>query len=174
MKGFFKDPSNLKYSLNTIVPLVVFLTSLLSVVIGANVLTSARTHGAWMWVVVVCLFSSLCAFVVVRAMIQPISDLVKQAEKFVKFEELRKERGQMIEVYNNISAWSEAHADAAAAILKWVKAHDDVLLASTRYFGSDPLAAEPADSRADAAAGGGPHAADRAHPLDWSVPSRHT
>ena len=48
---------------------------------------------------------------------------------------------QMIEIYNNISAWSEAHADAAAAILKWMKAHDDVLLASTRYFGGDPLAA---------------------------------
>jgi signal transduction histidine kinase len=103
LKGFFKDPNNLKYSLNTIVPLVVFLTSLLSVVIGANVLTTAvRTHTAWVWVVVVCLFSSFCAFIVVRAMIQPISDLVKQAEKFVKFEELRKERGQMIEVYNLI------------------------------------------------------------------------
>jgi hypothetical protein len=49
----------------------------------------------------------------------------------------------MIEVYNNISAWSEAHADAAAAVLKWMKAHDEVLLASTRYFGGDPLAGEP-------------------------------
>ncbi|OPY79696.1 MAG: Sensor protein ZraS [Syntrophorhabdus sp. PtaU1.Bin058] len=108
MKGFFRDPSNLKYSLNTIVPLVVFLTSLLSVVIGANVLTVAvRTHTAWMWVVVVCLFSSFCAFIVVRAMIQPINDLVKQAEKFVKFEELRKERGQMIEVYNLIERLME-------------------------------------------------------------------
>jgi len=115
LKGFFKDPNNLKYSLNTIVPLVVFLTSLLSVVIGANVLTSARTHGAWMWVVVVCLFSSLCAFIVVRAMIQPISDLVKQAEKFVKFEELRKERGQMIEVYNlieHLMEYVKTRADA--------------------------------------------------------------
>ena len=107
MKGFFKDPGNLKYSLNTIVPLVVFLTSLLSVVIGANVLVPARTHTAWMWVVVVCLFSSFCAFIVVRAMIQPISDLVKQAEKFVKFEELRKERGQMIEVYKLIERLME-------------------------------------------------------------------
>jgi len=108
LKGFFRDPSNLKYSLNTIVPLVVFLTSLLSVVIGANVLTTTvRTHTAWMWVVVVCLFSSFCAFIVVRAMIQPISDLVKQAEKFVKFEELRKERGQMIEVYNLIERLME-------------------------------------------------------------------
>jgi len=115
LKGFFKDPNNLKYSLNTIVPLVVFLTSLLSVVIGANVLTSARTYGAWMWVVVVCLFSSLCAFIVVRAMIQPISDLVKQAEKFVKFEELRKERGQMIEVYNlieHLMEYVKTRADA--------------------------------------------------------------
>jgi hypothetical protein len=50
---------------------------------------------------------------------------------------------QMIDVYNNISAWSEAHADAAAAVLKWMKAHDDVLLAATRYFGGDPLAGEP-------------------------------
>lgn len=107
MKGFFKDPSNLKYSLNTIVPLVVFLTSLLSVVIGANVLVPARTYTAWMWVVVVCLFSSFCAFIVVRAMTQPISDLVKQAEKFVKFEELRKERGQMIEVYKLIERLME-------------------------------------------------------------------
>lgn len=50
---------------------------------------------------------------------------------------------QMIEVYNNIAAWSDAHAEAAAAVLKWMKAHDDVLLASTRYVGGDPLAGEP-------------------------------
>ena len=49
---------------------------------------------------------------------------------------------QMTEIYNNIAAWSDAHADAAVAILKWMKAHDDVLLASTRYFGGDPLAGE--------------------------------
>lgn len=50
---------------------------------------------------------------------------------------------QMIEIYNNISAWSDAHADAAATILKWMKANDDVLLASSRYFGGDPLAGKP-------------------------------
>jgi hypothetical protein len=50
---------------------------------------------------------------------------------------------QMIEIYNNIAAWSDAHADAAADILKWMKAHDDVLLASTRYLGGDPLAGQP-------------------------------
>ena len=50
---------------------------------------------------------------------------------------------QMTEVYNNISAWDDAHADAAAAVLKWMVAHDDVLLASSRYIGGDPLAGEP-------------------------------
>jgi len=50
---------------------------------------------------------------------------------------------QMTEVYNNISAWDDAHADAAAAVLKWMVANDGVLLASTRYVGGDPLAGEP-------------------------------
>ena len=50
---------------------------------------------------------------------------------------------QMTEVYNNIAAWDDAHADAAAAVLKWMVANDDVLLASTRYIGGDPLASEP-------------------------------
>jgi len=50
---------------------------------------------------------------------------------------------QMTEVYNNISAWDDAHADAAAAVLKWMVANDDVLLASARFIGGDPLAGEP-------------------------------
>ena len=50
---------------------------------------------------------------------------------------------QMTEVYNNIAAWDDAHADAAAAVLKWMVANDDVLLASSRYIGGDPLAGEP-------------------------------
>jgi len=50
---------------------------------------------------------------------------------------------QMTEIYNNIAAWSGAHADAAAAVLKWAKAHDDVLMAATRFIGGDPLKGEP-------------------------------
>lgn len=50
---------------------------------------------------------------------------------------------QMTEIYNNISAWSDVHADAAAAVLKWIKAYDDIILASTRYIGGDPLEGEP-------------------------------
>lgn len=50
---------------------------------------------------------------------------------------------QMTEIYNNIAAWTDAHADAAAAVLKWTKSRDDVILAGTRYLGGDPLRAEP-------------------------------
>ncbi len=102
MKGFFKDPGNLRYSLNTIVPLVAFLTSLFSITIGLNVIASARSNVVWFWIFGVCLFSALCGLAVVRAMTQPLNDLVKKAEQFVRLEEFRKERGQMMEVYKLI------------------------------------------------------------------------
>jgi signal transduction histidine kinase len=102
LKGFFRDPGNLRYSLNTIVPLVAFLTSLFSIAIGLNVIASARSNVVWFWIFGVCLFSALCGLIVVRAMTQPINDLVKKAEQFVRLEEFRKERGQMMEVYKLI------------------------------------------------------------------------
>lgn len=102
MKGFFKDPGNLRYSLNTTVPLVAFLTSLFSLAIGLNVIVNAKSNIVWFWVFGVCFFSAFCALIVVRAMTQPINDLVKKAEQFVRLEEFRKERGQMIEVYKLI------------------------------------------------------------------------
>lgn len=61
----------------------------------------------WAWIFGVCIFSSFCAFIVVRAITQPISDLVKKAEHFVRLEEFRKERGQMVEVYNIIEQLME-------------------------------------------------------------------
>lgn len=102
MKGFFRDPSNLRYSLNTIVPLVAFLTSLFSIAIALNVIASTRGNVMWFWVFGVCFFSALCGLVVARAMTQPINDLVKKAEHYVRLEEFRKERGQMMEVYKLI------------------------------------------------------------------------
>lgn len=102
MKGFFRDPGNLRYSLNTIVPLVAFLTSLFSIAIGLNVIASARSNVVWFWIFGVCFFSALCGLIVVRAMMQPLNDLVRKAEQFVRLEEFRKERGQMMEVYKLI------------------------------------------------------------------------
>lgn len=102
MKDFFKDPGNLRYRLNTIIPLVAFLTSLFSITIGLNVIASARSNVVWFWIFGVCLFSALCGLIVVRAIMQPIDDLVKKAEQFVRLKEFRKERGQMMEVYKLI------------------------------------------------------------------------
>ena len=107
MKTFFKDPGNLRYSLNTVVPLIVFLTSILSIVVALNIVSGGRSQMMWAWIFGVSIFSSFCAFIVVRAMTQPISALVKKAEHLVKLEEFRKERGQMMEVYNIIEQLME-------------------------------------------------------------------
>ena len=107
MKGFFKDPGNLRYSLNTLIPLVSFLTSLFAVTIALNVIASTKGDIRWAWIFGVCFFSALCTLVIVRAVMQPINDLVKRAESFVRLEEFRKERGQMLEVYNLIERLME-------------------------------------------------------------------
>jgi signal transduction histidine kinase len=105
LKNFFKDPSNLRYSLNTIIPLVVFLTSLLSGVVAANMIRQSKAVS--LWVFGASLFSSLCSLVVILAMTRPVLELVKRAEKLVRFEESRKEKGQMIEVYKTIETLVE-------------------------------------------------------------------
>jgi signal transduction histidine kinase len=105
LKNFFKDPSNLRYSLNTIIPLVVFLTSLLSGTVAVNMISSSKAVS--LWVFGASLFSSLCSLVVILAMTRPVAELVKRAEKLVRFEESRKEKGQMIEVYKMIETLVE-------------------------------------------------------------------
>jgi signal transduction histidine kinase len=107
LKGFFKDPGNLRYSLNTLIPLVSFLTSLFAVTIALNVIAPAKGDIRWAWIFGVCLFSAGCTLVIVRAVMQPINDLVKKAESFVRLEEFRKERGQMLEVYKLIERLME-------------------------------------------------------------------
>lgn len=107
LKGFFKDPGNLRYSLNTLIPVVAFLTSLFAVTIALNVIASTSGNIKWYWIFGVCLFSALCTLVIVRAIMQPINDLVKKAESFVRLEEFRKERGQMLEVYKLIERLME-------------------------------------------------------------------
>ncbi len=99
-KGFFRDPSNLNYNLKMIVPLIVLLTSLLALAVGANILAPIKTGMIWAWIIAACFFSAFCAFIIMRAMTQPINDLVQKAEQYVKLEEVRKQRGKMIEVYS--------------------------------------------------------------------------
>ncbi len=107
MKGFFKNPGNLRYSLNTLIPLLAFLTSLLAITIALNVIASSRGNIFWVWIFGVCCFSAVCTLVIVRAIMQPINDLVKKAESFIRFAEFRSERGQMLEVYKLIERLME-------------------------------------------------------------------
>ncbi|MBA4390538.1 MAG: hypothetical protein C0399_06345 [Syntrophus sp. (in: bacteria)] len=107
LQRFLKDPNNLRYSLNIIVPLIVFLTCLLSIAVGSNILAPMKTKMVWVWIFAASLFSSLCAFIIMRTMTHPINDLVRKAQQYVKFEALKKERGQMIEVYRLIEGLME-------------------------------------------------------------------
>ena len=99
-KRFLRDPNNLNYNLRIIVPIIVLLTSLLALAIGSNILAPIKTGVIWAWIIAACLFSAFSSFIIMRAMTQPINDLVKKAEQFVKLEESRKQRGKMIEVYS--------------------------------------------------------------------------
>jgi signal transduction histidine kinase len=99
-KRFFRDPDNLNYNLRIIVPIIVLLTSLLALAVGSNILAPIKTGVIWAWIIAACLFSAFCSFIIMRAMTQPINDLVKKAEQFIKLEESRKQRGKMIEVYS--------------------------------------------------------------------------
>ena len=83
-----------------IVPLIVLLTSLLALAIGSNILAPIKTGVIWAWIIAACLFSAFCSFIIMRAMTQPINDLVQKAQQYVKLEEIRKKRGKMIEVYS--------------------------------------------------------------------------
>lgn len=107
LQRFLRDPNNLRYSLSIIMPLIVFLTSLLSIAVGANILAPIKTKMIWVWILSASLFSSLCAFIVMRTMIHPINDLVHKAQQYVKFESFKKEKGQMIEVYRLIEVLME-------------------------------------------------------------------
>jgi signal transduction histidine kinase len=99
-RGSLRDPNNLNYNLRVIVPLIVLLTSLLALAVGSNILAPIKTGMVWVWIIAACLFSAFCAFVIIRAMTQPINDLVQKAQQYVKLEEIRKQRGKMIEVYS--------------------------------------------------------------------------
>ena len=131
-KGFFRDPNNLNYNLRIIVPLIVFLTSLLALAIGSNILAPIKTNLIWAWIIAACLFSAFCSFIIMRAMTQPINDLVKKAEQYVKLEELRKKRGKMIEVYSVLDRLIEyirekANEEEKSALLSGVENLDYII-----------------------------------------------
>lgn len=100
MRKFFKDPKNLRYSLNTIIPLVVFLSSILVAVIARSFYADPRID--YIWIVSISLFAALCSLFVVIAVTHPIKELLARAEQLVRFQGKKSERGQMIEIYQLI------------------------------------------------------------------------
>jgi signal transduction histidine kinase len=131
-KGFFRDPNNLNYNLQIIVPLIVLLTSLLALAVGSNILAPIKTNVIWAWIILACLFSAFCSFIIMRAMTQPINDLVRKAQQYVKLEEIRKKRGKMIEVYSVLDRLIEyirekANEEEKSALLSGVENLDYII-----------------------------------------------
>jgi signal transduction histidine kinase len=131
-KGFFRDPNNLNYNLRVIVPLIVLLTSLLALAIGSNILAPIKTGAIWVWIIAACLFSAFCSFIIIRAMTQPINDLVQKAQQYVKLEEIRKKRGKMIEVYSVLDRLIEyirekANENEKSALLNGIENLDYII-----------------------------------------------
>jgi len=79
---------------------VVFLTSILAAVMARSFYTDPRTD--YIWIISVSLFSSLCSLLVVLGVTQPLKELLARAERLVRFQGKKSERGQMIEVYQLI------------------------------------------------------------------------
>jgi signal transduction histidine kinase len=100
MKSFFRDPRNLRYSLNALIPVIVFLTSILAAVAAANFSTDSGSEFIWMGAI--SLFSAGCSFLVIYAVTQPLKAQLKRAEHLVRFEGSTAEKGQMIAIYDLI------------------------------------------------------------------------
>lgn len=90
-----------------IVPLVVFLISLLSVAVGSNILAPLRSSIVWWWIIALALFSWIASFIIIWAMTQPIKDVVRRAQQYVTLEKMEKDRGRMIEIYKLIEQLTE-------------------------------------------------------------------
>lgn len=105
LTSFFKNPANLRYNLNTVVPIVIFLTTILSATVIGHV--PGTSHARALWIGIIALFSASCSFLVLMAMTQPLKALMEKAERLIKFEESRGKKGQMIEVYQLIERLME-------------------------------------------------------------------
>ncbi|HPP07085.1 MAG TPA: HAMP domain-containing sensor histidine kinase [Syntrophorhabdaceae bacterium] len=98
---FIKSPENLRYSLNIVIPLLVFLSSILSAAIAIRA-HEMDTGRFFMWITGVSVFTALCSLFIVLGMTGPIKDLIKKIEKTILFDDVASARGQMMEVYKII------------------------------------------------------------------------
>jgi signal transduction histidine kinase len=103
--SIFRDPKNLRYSLRTIIPLIVFLASLLSFAFSPNIVFLKGPP--ILWVLFISLFSAFCSFLVVTGMTSPLKELLEKAEKMVWLEK-KGERGELLEIYELLQRLVEA------------------------------------------------------------------
>lgn len=103
---YIKNHENLRHSLNIVIPLLVFLSSILSAIIAIRTHEMDTKHFI-MWMAGVSLFTALCSFFIILAMTEPIKDLIKRVEKNILFEEAVKTKGQMMEFYKIIEKLME-------------------------------------------------------------------
>ena len=88
--------------MSIVIPVLVFLTSIFSGVAINNIeLIVIRPYEA---IVAVALFSAICSFFVSFALTQPLKEIVKKAEKLVRFESGGKSKGEMMEIYDVIES----------------------------------------------------------------------
>lgn len=103
---YLKNPENLRYSLNIVIPLLVFLTSILASVIAVRTHDMDAEHFL-LWIFGVSSFTAFCSFIIIFAMTQPIKELIEKVEKVIRFEKAGKTKGQMMEVYRLIERLME-------------------------------------------------------------------
>jgi signal transduction histidine kinase len=99
LKSLFSDPKNLRYRLTLVIPMLVFLTSLLSAFVSRGI-EGDESHTSYAIVAVIALFCSACSFFVCLGIMRPLDPLLRKVGSLVRFESRRSERGQLIEVYH--------------------------------------------------------------------------
>jgi two-component system, NtrC family, sensor histidine kinase HydH len=105
LSGFFRDPGNLRHRLNFVIPLLVFLTSLLAGIAASAVEADAQV--VYARIVAVSLFCALCALVVSLAITKPLEDILSRAGRLIRYKGKQSERGRIIDVYRLIESLME-------------------------------------------------------------------
>jgi signal transduction histidine kinase len=105
LNKFFRDPENLRYRLGLVVPIVTFLTSILTAVTIGSVKPISDAYYAW--ILALSVFSALCIVAVTLAVTQPLKELITRAQQLLHFQQTKSGKSQMLEVYELIEKLME-------------------------------------------------------------------
>jgi two-component system, NtrC family, sensor histidine kinase HydH len=105
LSRFLRDPGNLRHRLNVVIPLLVFLTSLLTGVAAGAL--AGDEEMLYVRTIVVSLLCAVCSLGVSLAITRPLDDILSRAGRLIRYEGARSERGRIIEVYRLIESLME-------------------------------------------------------------------